>query len=81
MLLNKRPPFKYIFSKIKSELIYVAVTALIVYYITNRFEHLIPEIPLTIPTFLGTAISVILSFKLSQSYDRWWEAQNMGQYC
>jgi putative membrane protein len=77
MLLNKRPPFKYIFSKIKSELIYVAVTALIVYYITNRFEHLIPEIPLTIPTFLGTAISVILSFKLSQSYDRWWEARKI----
>jgi putative membrane protein len=77
MLLNKRPPFKYIFSKIKSELLYVAVTALIVYYITNRFEHLIPEIPLTIPTFLGTAISVILSFKLSQSYDRWWEARKI----
>jgi putative membrane protein len=77
MLLNKRPPFKYIFSKIRSELLYVAVTALIVYYITNRFEHLIPEIPLTIPTFLGTAISVILSFKLSQSYDRWWEARKI----
>jgi putative membrane protein len=33
--------------------------------------------PLTIPTFLGTAISVILSFKLSQSYDRWWEARKI----
>ena len=33
--------------------------------------------PIAIPTFLGTAISVILSFKLSQSYDRWWEARKI----
>jgi putative membrane protein len=33
--------------------------------------------PLSIPAFLGTAISVILSFKLSQSYDRWWEARKI----
>ena len=77
MLLNKRPPFIYIFNKVRLELIYVAVTTLIVYYLTARFNHLIPEIPLTIPTFLGTAISVILSFKLSQSYDRWWEARKI----
>lgn len=77
MLLNKRPPFKYIINKVKWELIYVSITALIVYYLTSRFEHLIPEMPLTIPTFLGTAISVILSFKLSQSYDRWWEARKI----
>jgi putative membrane protein len=77
MLLNKRPPFIYIFSKVRQELIYVSITALIVYYLTLSFEHLIPEMPLTVPTFLGTAISVILSFKLSQSYDRWWEARKI----
>ncbi|WP_316809380.1 bestrophin family ion channel [Pedobacter agri] len=33
--------------------------------------------PLGIPAFLGTAISVILSFKLNQSYDRWWEARKI----
>jgi len=77
MLLNKRPPIKYIFNKVKTELIYVSITALLVYFLTSRFEHLIPEMPMTIPTFLGTAISVILSFKLSQSYDRWWEARKI----
>jgi putative membrane protein len=71
MLLNKRPPFIYILNKVRLELIYVSVTTLIVYYLTSRFDHLVPEIPLTIPTFLGTAISVILLFKLSQPYDRW----------
>jgi putative membrane protein len=33
--------------------------------------------PLTIPAFIGTAISIILSFKLNQSYDRWWEARKI----
>ncbi|MBO9565292.1 MAG: hypothetical protein J7621_21125 [Niastella sp.] len=77
MLLDKTPPLRYIFNKVKLELLYVSVTALIVYLLTRAFEHLIPEMPLTIPTFLGTAISVILSFKLSQSYDRWWEARKI----
>jgi putative membrane protein len=77
MLLDKRPPLKYIFNKVKQELIYVSITTLVVYFLTSRFQHLIPEIPLAIPTFLGTAISVILSFKLSQSYDRWWEARKI----
>jgi putative membrane protein len=77
MLLDKIPPFRYILGKIKNELTYIVVTTVIVYILTTKFEHLIPEIPLTIPTFLGTAISVILSFKLSQSYDRWWEARKI----
>lgn len=77
MLLDKRPPFRYIFNKVKQELIYVSVMTLLLYVFTSKFEHVIPEIPLTIPAFLGTAISVILSFKLSQSYDRWWEARKI----
>jgi putative membrane protein len=31
----------------------------------------------TIPAFLGTAISILLSFKMNQSYDRWWEARKV----
>jgi putative membrane protein len=77
MLLNKRPPFFYIFSKIRLELCYVAGITLLVYFLANEFKHLVPDIPLVIPTFLGTAMSVILSFKLSQSYDRWWEARKI----
>ncbi len=40
------------------------------------YEHL-PPIPLLVPTVLGTAISLLLSFKLNQSYDRWWEARKI----
>jgi len=77
MLLDKRPPFKYLLSKVKMELVYVSVTALVVYYITTAFKYVIPDMPLPIPAFLGTAISVVLSFKLSQSYERWWEARKI----
>jgi putative membrane protein len=36
-----------------------------------------PEMPLTIPAFIGTAISILLSFGISQSYERWWEARKI----
>jgi putative membrane protein len=51
--------------------------AVIVYYITHVFQNNIPEMPLTIPAFIGTSISILISFKLNQSYDRWWEARKI----
>jgi putative membrane protein len=77
MLLNKPLPIRYIFNKVKHELSYVVIIGLAVHFVTAMYYQAIPEIPLTIPTFLGTAISIILSFKLSQSYDRWWEARKI----
>jgi ion channel-forming bestrophin family protein len=77
MLLNNKIPVHFILNKIKFEIIYVLIIATIVYYFTQKYKTLIPEMPLSIPAFLGTAISVILSFKLSQSYDRWWEARKI----
>lgn len=75
--MNKRPPFWYLLSKVQTELLYVCIAAAAIYSVSIVFKHAIPPIPLTIPTFLGTAISVILSFKLNQSYDRWWEARKI----
>jgi ion channel-forming bestrophin family protein len=77
MLLNKRIPVSFIFNKIKWELLFVSVIAVFVYTITHFFREHIPPMPISIPAFLGTAISVILSFKLNQSYDRWWEARKV----
>lgn len=77
MLLNDKIPVHFILNKIKFEIVYVLVIASIVYYFTQKYKALIPEMPLSIPAFLGTAISVILSFKLNQSYDRWWEARKI----
>lgn len=77
MLLKKKIPLSYIFKKVRKELLYVLIIGLVVYYCTSVFRNVIPEMPLGIPAFLGTAISVILSFKLNQSYDRWWEARKI----
>lgn len=77
MLINKRIPFLYIFNKIKYEIVYVLIIGILVHFLTTIYKDVIPEMPLTIPAFIGTAISVILSFKLNQSYDRWWEARKI----
>lgn len=77
MLLNKRIPIRYIFGKVRKELFFVLIIGLIVYYLTLRFRAFLPDMPINIPAFLGTAISVVLSFKLNQSYDRWWEARKI----
>lgn len=77
MLLNKQIPAYYVLNKVKYDLVYVLIVSLIVLFITEKYEDLLPEMPLTIPAFIGTAISILLSFKLSQSYDRWWEARKI----
>ena len=76
MLLNCRIPLSYIFSKIKAEIFYTIVIWLIAYFLAHNYA-LNPEIPVSVPAFIGTSISIILSFKLSQSYDRWWEARKI----
>jgi putative membrane protein len=77
MILDKKIPFTYIFNKIKIELAFLLVLGLLINYLSDKFRGLIPEMPLNVPTFLGTAISVLLSFKMSQSYERWWEARKV----
>jgi putative membrane protein len=77
MLVDKRLPFGYIFGKIKFEMFFVLILGLIIHFATEQFYYYLPDMPLTIATFLGTAISVLLSFKMSQSYDRWWEARKI----
>jgi putative membrane protein len=77
MLINKRVPVSYILNKIKFEILYILFIGITVHYLTETFDPVLPEMPITIPAFIGTAISVILSFKLNQSYDRWWEARKI----
>jgi len=77
MLLNKRIPLYFIFNKVKYDLVYVLIVSLSVLLLTENYKAILPEMPLTIPAFIGTAISILLSFKLNQSYDRWWEARKV----
>jgi putative membrane protein len=71
------PSIIYIFKKTQVEFFYTLVIAIIVSGLTYKFNSDIPDMPINVPAFLGTAIAVLISFKLSQSYDRWWEARKI----
>lgn len=75
MILEKKIPFSYWFRMLRTDLITVTIFAVILHISSNWLPDL--HIPLGIGTFLGTAIALLLSFKLSQSYDRWWEARKI----
>ena len=75
MILNKRIPFSYWFHKIKWDLLFVFIFASFVSTV-KEFVDLF-TVPVTIAANLGTAIALLLSFKLAQSYDRWWEARKI----
>jgi ion channel-forming bestrophin family protein len=77
MLLEKKIPFSYIAGKVTHEFFIVLIISLVVLLLTEKYQHFLPEMPLTVPAFIGTAISILLSFKLNQSYDRWWEARKV----
>src|SRR5688572_7299839 len=77
MLLETRIPFSYIFKQAWLDLLNVfAISAAIDVLVSHNKED-VPPIQAAIPAFLGTAISLLISFKLNQSYDRWWEARKI----
>ncbi len=75
MILEKKIPIKYWFNIIKWDLLRVSIFATIIFSLSKYLVAL--NIPISIGAFLGTAIALVLSFKLSQSYDRWWEARKI----
>ena len=77
MLLKRRLPISYIFKKAKRNLIIVSVISVFIYFVQQQLIYLLPQLPITIPVFVGTAISLILSFNLNQAYERWWEARKV----
>ncbi len=80
MLLNKRIPLLYVFRQIQPDVMISMLFAGVLITIEHSVPHNVLEpfqIPVAISAFLGTAISLVLSFMLSQSYDRWWEARKV----
>lgn len=77
MIIKNRVPVKYIFSVVKFELLWVIFIGISTQVAAYYFKEHIPQMPISIPAFLGTAVSILLSFKVSQSYDRWWEARKI----
>lgn len=75
MIIADKLPLKIIFQHSIPIIAGVTTYSSIVYLITLYLD--LPDISITIPSFMGTSISLLLSFKLSQSYDRWWEARKI----
>ncbi|MGB5238240.1 MAG: bestrophin family ion channel [Flavobacteriaceae bacterium] len=75
MILNKRIPLKYWLNLVKWDFAIVTVFSFVMYFLQDFLVRI--NIPITVGGFLGTAIALLLSFKLAQSYDRWWEARKI----
>ena len=75
MILERKIPLKYWLNTIKWDILIVSLFSLAVFFTSEYLINL--SIPISIGAFLGTAISLLLSFKLGQSYDRWWEARKI----
>ena len=64
-----------ILGKIKNELFFITIYATVI-AILHENQHITRiSIPISIPTILGTVISLLLGFRSNQAYDRWWEAR------
>ncbi|SHK65617.1 putative membrane protein [Reichenbachiella agariperforans] len=75
MLVRYRIPLKYFIRFAYVDAIVVLLVSIGVFFTIRKIDF--PIIPINIPAFMGTAISLLLGFKLSQSYDRWWEARKI----
>ena len=75
MLLANKLPIRYFFLAAKKDIFYVTAATILLFVLHLQFDFI--TIPLLVSTILGTTIALILSFRLSQSYDRWWEARQI----
>lgn len=77
MLLKKNIPIRYVFGKIKYEIVVIALYAVVVALLYQNYHMTRISIPISVPTILGTVISLLLGFRSNQAYDRWWEARHV----
>ncbi|MFZ4930791.1 bestrophin family protein [Chryseobacterium sp. Mn2064] len=77
MLLNKKISVWYFISEIKSQILFIGIFAVAVGFLDMLPWFRKISLPLNIPALLGTAVSVLLAFRTSQSYERWWEARTV----
>lgn len=75
MLLRGKIPVTYILNKVKYEIFIICLYTTIVWIYNSQFHIQHISIPLSVPTILGTVISLLLAFRSNQAYDRWWEAR------
>jgi len=80
MLLKKNIPIGYLLKTIKWEILFISVYTIVIgslFYFLEQNNDPLPEIPIAVPMVMGTVISLLLGFRSSQAYDRWWEARQV----
>ena len=77
MLLDAKFPLRYVFQRIRPDVVRVLLISIFFHLLKLALGEYLPLIPLQLPTILGSSISLLLAFKTSQSYDRWWEARKI----
>ncbi|MBE99694.1 bestrophin family ion channel [Flavobacterium coralii] len=75
MLLNKRISILYFIRQIRYQILYIILFATAIGFVDMHPWLKGVTIPVGIPALLGTAVSLLLAFRTSQSYERWWEAR------
>lgn len=65
------------FGKIKKEMFFISLYSVGIAFLYDNFHFTRISIPLSVPMILGTVISLLLGFRSSQAYDRWWEARTI----
>lgn len=75
MLIKKRISILYFLRTIKWDILAIVCYAIL----AGAFDHYSilnqVSIPLAVTAFTGTILSLLLAFRTSQSYERWWEAR------
>ncbi|AYZ14769.1 hypothetical protein EGY05_23815 [Chryseobacterium arthrosphaerae] len=77
MLLNKKISVWYFIREIKSQILFIGIFAVVIGLLDMLPWFRKISLPLNIPALLGTAVSLLLAFRTSQSYERWWEARTV----
>lgn len=77
MLLNRKISISYFLNTIKWQILFVVVFASAVGFLHMQPEFKGIEVPISILALIGTVVSILLAFRTSQSYERWWEARKV----
>ncbi|MFC6226086.1 bestrophin family protein [Hymenobacter artigasi] len=77
MLLDKKLPVRFILRRIGPDMALVLLISAVFLLLKTYLSAYLPPIPLSLPSILGSAISLLLAFTISQSYERWWEARKI----
>lgn len=75
MLLNKSISIWYFVNIIKWQIALICAFAIVIGFFDQKSFFTGFYLPLGIPAIVGTAVSLLLAFRTSQSYERWWEAR------